>query len=465
MPSLQDQFNRLRQSAQRKGTPTWPARKQRLRAIEKMLQTHEKELSDAISQDFGYRSPEETLYLEIIPSLRSVRHAIRRGARWMRPRRVHTSGLFWMGHSYVLPQPLGVVGIVVPWNYPLLLTIAPLVAAISAGNYAMVKVSEQSPALGALLQELIPQYFPAGEVSVVLGGPDRAAAFCHLPFDHLLFTGSTAVGREVMKAAASNLCPVTLELGGKSPALILSRVNLKSAVAAIMRGKLLNAGQTCIAPDYLLIPSALSTDFIHLAKKWVDEHYPRLYDNLDYTTIATDQQYRRLSTLLSELRMRGVRILALTDGKDDPDCRYLRPRVILDAPADTRLMQEEIFGPFLPIVTYEQESEAINYIQARPHPLALYIFGEDKRAINEVLSKTKAGGVAINDTLLHFAQEALPFGGIGASGMGVYHGRWGFDTFSHLKPIFHQSRFNLLPLLLPPYGRKFRWATSLIRRL
>jgi coniferyl-aldehyde dehydrogenase len=348
-----------------------------------------------------------------------------------------------------------VVGIVSPWNYPVNLALVPMVDALAAGNHVLLKTSEHTPRTSALLAELLAEVFPSERVAVVQGGVDVAAAFTALPFDHLLFTGSTAVGAKVLATAAHNLTPVTLELGGKSPAVVAPGCVNARNVGRIAAGKFLNAGQTCIAPDYVLVQEAECDTLLALLREYVACHYPSLRDGMDYASIVNDAQYARLRDWLGEARAAGAKIIPLPDAAaNDPSRRIFAPTVVLDAPESTTLMQEEIFGPVLPVVTYREFDGAIEYVNARPRPLALYVFDDDLARTRRVLDACIAGGVAVNDTVFQFAQSRLPFGGIGPSGMGAYHGYAGFLAFSKQMPVFRQARWSATGWLRPPYGER-----------
>ena len=441
------------------------ARRAALGALEALLLEHTTALCTAVDRDFSGRAEPETRLLEIFPALEAIRHARRNLGRWMRPRRRSTSLWFRPGRSRVMMQPLGVVGIVVPWNYPIYLAVAPLVAALAAGNRVMVKMSEAAPQTGALFARLVSERFDPAVVTVVNGGPDVAREFVCLPFDHLLFTGSTAVGRQVMHSAAANLTPVTLELGGKSPAIVGRGFPVAEAAARILFGKCLNAGQTCIAPDYALVPRERMDDFARAAGAAVARMYPRLRDNPDYTSIVNGHHRDRLAGCLAEACARGAVATELNPaGEDFAGSPKMAPTLVVGAPDDVRLMREEIFGPLLPLVPYDTLEQAIGYVNARPRPLALYLFEHERAAIDRVLSGTVSGGVTVNETLLHVSQESLPFGGVGASGMGAYHGIAGFDTFSKAKSVFFRSRFSGVKLLRPPYGRRFGSLLKLLLR-
>jgi coniferyl-aldehyde dehydrogenase len=436
--------------------PAWPLRAARLRALEALIRDNRDSIVTAISADFGRRPAEETELLEIFPSISSIRHALKHGRRWMRPRRRWAGLLFLPARTEIIPQPLGVVGVIVPWNYPLYLAIGPLTDALAAGNRVLVKLSEYTPRFAALFVSLAARYFPGGEVSVIEGDADVARAFAALPLDHLLFTGSTAIGREVMRTAAANLTPVTLELGGKSPAIIGPRARLEHAVERIMLGKVLNAGQTCIAPDYVLLPRACVPAFIDAARATVATLFPHLASNSQYASIASDAHYARLIALRDTAVASGAIAHALADAPASPTTRMFPPIVLSGVDDSMRVMQEEIFGPLLPLVPYDTLDDALAYVSAHAHPLALYVFEDDRATIDTILARTHAGGVTVNDTILHVAQHQLPFGGIGASGMGAYHGEDGFRAFSHMKPVFRQARWNSTGLMNPPYGNAFR---------
>jgi coniferyl-aldehyde dehydrogenase len=429
-----------------------------------MVEKHEAAFAAAIAADFGGRSRHETLVAEIFVVVAAANHAIRHLGRWMRMRSVPTALYYRPGYNRVLPQPVGVAGIVAPWNYPLQLALGPAVGALAAGNRVMLKPSELTPRLSALLERVVSENFAADEFAIVNGGPDTGRAFVELPFDHLLFTGSTAVGRLVAQAAAKNLTPVTLELGGKSPAIIDLSCNFARAAPRIALGKLLNAGQTCIAPDYALVPAARVDEFAAALRGAVATMYPRFVDNDDYTSIVNDVHYARLERLLADAKAKGARVVELGE-KADAGRRRLPPALLLGVTDDMQIMREEIFGPLLPIVGYRGLDEAIAYVARRERPLSLYWFGEDTANRDRVLAHTISGGVTVNDCLWHFAQEDLPFGGVGASGIGAYHGEAGFRTFSKEKPVFFQARHNGMFLMRPPYGRAFERVVALLRRL
>jgi coniferyl-aldehyde dehydrogenase len=435
--------------------PSRDVRLDRLARLERLLDADaEREFADLIAQDFGNRSRIETVLAESIFTRSAIRHARRHLKSWMKPRRAPTALTYRPGRSFLLRQPLGSIGIISPWNYPLQLALAPLVGALAAGNRALLKPSELTPRFSQALQRRIAEAFAEDEVAVVTGDADVGKAFAALPFDHLVFTGSTAVGRLVAQAAAKNLTPVTLELGGKSPAIVDASANLGLIADRIAFGKLLNAGQTCIAPDYVLVPRARRDALVEALRASVTRMYPSIQGNPDYTSIVSERHYRRLRELVDDARAQGAQAIELAPPGEraDPVARKLAPTLLLDVHDGMRVMQEEIFGPLLPIAVADTADEAIDYVNAHDRPLALYWFGEDRAVRERVLARTIAGGVTVNDTLMHIAQEALPFGGVGPSGQGHYHGEYGFRQFSKEKPVFIQSRFAGVRWLYPPYG-------------
>jgi coniferyl-aldehyde dehydrogenase len=448
----------------------WQARKpdlvQRrgdLRRLRDALRRRLDEMTDAVSADFGHRSPDESRIADGMTVLNDIDHLQRHLRGWMRPRRVGVGWRFWPARAQVRPAPLGVVGVIAPWNYPVNLALIPLATAIAAGNHVYLKPSEHTPRTSAFLRDLLAEVFPAERVAVATGGAEVGAAFAGLPFDHLVFTGSTAVGRKVMAAAAPNLTPLTLELGGKSPAIVCVDFPLDKAAARIATGKWFNGGQTCIAPDYVLLPAGKRDAFVAALRREVQARYGEDLDNLDdYTRIVNDGQYARLQGYLQDAAARGVDAVTLA-GAADPAQRLLPPTVLLDPGDDARVMQEEIFGPLLPLKSYRTLDEAIAYVNAHDRPLALYPFSHDRAAVERILRDTLAGGVSVNDTLFHFAIANLPFGGVGPSGMGAYHARAGFDAMSKQLPVLWQARMAGGDLLKPPYA-KAKWLLDLIVR-
>jgi acyl-CoA reductase-like NAD-dependent aldehyde dehydrogenase len=463
--ALGDLLHLQREAFSREPFPAWETRAAHLRTLCAVLLDYSDALADALNADFGQRSKAELLLSELWLIKNEIDSALKHGKRWMKPQRRATGLWLRPASAKVVPQPLGVIGIVAPWNYPILLAAGPLICALAAGNRAMIKMSELTPRTAALFDQLIGGAFARDHVAVVTGDAAVGAAFCALPFDHLIFTGSTAVGREVMRAAAANLTPVTLELGGKSPALIGPGARFDAAVDSIVAGKTLNAGQTCIAPDYALVPRGAEQAFVERARRRVGRLYPEFARNADYTTIVSDRHFARLQTLLEEAVSLGAVVHPLTDAQPDPSRRQFPPCVVTNAPDTCALMQEEIFGPLLPLVPYATLDDAIRYVNQRPRPLALYYFDEGRGDVERVLRETVSGGACVNETLLHIACEGLPFGGVGASGIGAYHGYDGFTTFSKMKPVLVQPRLNARALLLPPYGRRFHALMRLMFKL
>lgn len=445
---------RIQQAAfQSDMSPSRAVRVDRLKRLNSLIESHAEEFAAAIASDFSTRSPIEIRITETLFLQSGIRHAIRNLSRWMKARRVPTALAYRPGRSMILPQPLGVMGIISPWNYPLQLALAPLIGALAAGNRAMIKPSELTPAFSQTLAECIGKAYAVDEVSVVTGDAAVGKQFAALPFDHLVFTGSTAVGREVALAAAKNLTPVTLELGGKSPAIIDASCNLDGVMDRIAWGKLINAGQTCIAPDYVLVPRGDVDRFVALLRASMTRLYPTFRSNPDYSGIISERHLRRLRELIEDARGRGATVIEVEslDSGSAAARRQLPPTLLLNVSDSMRVMSEEIFGPILPIIPYDSLVDALAYINRHERPLALYWFGQNSAARDQVLRGTIAGGVSINDTLLHIAQEGLPFGGVGASGQGHYHGEFGFRQFSKEKPVFIQSRFSGGGIIRPPY--------------
>ncbi len=444
------------------GAPPLEARLADLDKLRAAVKAEADRIAAVICEDFGNRSRHESLLADVWPVLAAIRHTRAHLASWMKPRRVAVPMELRPGRARIQYQPVGVVGVISPWNYPFQLAVMPLMAALAAGNRVMLKPSELTPRTSEYLAEFLSKLFPPEQVATVLGGPEVGASFARLPFDHLFYTGSTAVGRLVMQAAAENLTPVTLELGGKSPCILGEDAVLPKAVESIVAGKLLNAGQTCIAPDYVLLPQARREEFIDLVGKAVKKFYPALKANPDYTSIINANHYWRLLRHLDEAREKGARVIELNPAGEPLALeRKLAPTLVVEPADDLSIMRDEIFGPVLPIKSYGTIEEAIEFVNRRPRPLALYYFGADAARRDEVLQKTISGGVSVNDTLMHILVEDMPFGGVGASGIGAYHGEIGFQTFSHRKSVFLQSRFNAAGLLRPPFG----WVSRMMLKM
>lgn len=434
-----------------------------LKRLKHVLRRYQERIVAAIDGDFGCRSRDETLLAEMLPSVEGIHFAQKRVKKWMRPARRRVGLLFQPAKARVIYQPKGVVGVIVPWNYPLYLGIGPLVGALAAGNRVMIKMSRNTPQTGRVLQAMIQEAFAEDHVAVMPGEEGSGAAFAKKPWDHLIFTGSTHVGRQVMAAAAANLTPVTLELGGKSPAIIGPRAPMAHAAERIAFGKLLNAGQTCVAPDYVLCPRGRVDDFVAAFRESVAAMYPAMADNPQYTSIINAKEYDRLEALCADAEAKGARLVMVNPSRELFDGGRKRPVCLaLNVSDEMQLMQEEIFGPLLPVIPYDNLPDAVAYVNQRPRPLALYFFDENRADIDYVLTRTHSGGVLVNDTLMHVAQDDLPFGGIGASGMGEYHGREGFLTFSKAKGVMIRPCFNSARFVNPPYGK---WIHKLVYKL
>lgn len=445
---------RMKQAHLVDGPASLELRRDRLdRAIALLLDNRDAIVA-AVSADFGNRSREQTLLSDIGGSVASLKHCREHLAEWMQAQS-HPSP-FPGSEARVEYQPLGVVGVISPWNFPIVLAFGPLASIFAAGNRAMLKPSELTPRTSALMGELIARYFNENELTTVLGDAEVGALFSAQPFDHLIFTGGTAVARHIMRAASDNLVPVTLELGGKSPVLVSRSADLATVVQRVMTVKTFNAGQICLAPDYVLLPKECLEDFVAEAVRFVGAMYPSLHSNPDYTSIINPRNFDRLQGYLADARAKGARLIEINPAQEDLGDRQTRkiaPTLVLDATEQMQVLREEIFGPLLPIKTYRDFATAIDYVNGQPRPLAAYYFGEDAGERQQVLERTTSGGVVINDVMSHVVFEALPFGGVGHSGMGAYHGVYGFRTFSHAKAVVVQSPLGESNLAMrAPYG-------------
>ncbi|WFF79820.1 aldehyde dehydrogenase family protein [Delftia tsuruhatensis] len=449
-------------------------RRERLLRMQKLLDEHGPVLAAAVQADFGMRSPRLTEMVELFVLRNLLKHTLRHLARWSGRQRVRTPLMLMPGRGWIERQPLGVVGVISPWNYPVQLALGPAITALAAGNRVMLKPSELTPHTSAQLAALVGQFFAPEEFAVIEGDVSVATQFSGLHFDHLLFTGSTAVGRRVAQAAAAHLTPTTLELGGKSPCIVSTDCDLKEAALKIAHGKLVNAGQTCIAPDYVLLPRGQEAEFAEAFRAAVQRLFPRFAGNPDYAAILTKRHLARLRQMLRQAQGMGAHVEWMEDGgasQEGADMawgdaveRQMAPALVFNATSQMQLMQEEIFGPILPVISYDRLDDVVSAINAGPRPLALYWFGRDEKVRDAVLSRTISGGVTVNDTLLHFAHENLPFGGVGDSGWGAYHSEQGFARLSHQKAVFVQSRWSGAAMLYPPYGAKFDRIMELMRR-
>ncbi|MEG0412129.1 MAG: coniferyl aldehyde dehydrogenase [Comamonas sp.] len=473
--TLQQLFDLQHQASRQQVDVPALVRKERLLRIQKILHEHGTTLAAAVQADFGVRSPQLTEMADLMVLRTMLSHTLRNLNQWMRPQRVWTPVHLLPGTGRIEHQPLGVVGIISPWNYPLQLALGPAIAAIAAGNRVMLKPSELTPHTSAQLAHVIGQFFAPEEFCVIQGDTQVASHFSGLPFDHLVFTGSTAVGRKVAMAAAQHLTPTTLELGGKSPCIISNDCDLETAALRIAHGKLLNAGQTCIAPDYLLLPRGQEQAFEQAFRKAVAQLFPTLSGNPDYAAIINQKHFNRLRNLAQQAEAEGAQVQWLESaaqlsssaapGWGDAVQRQMTPALVWNVHSGMAIMQEEIFGPLLPVITYDRLDDVIHAINAGERPLALYWFGNDDKLRDSVLRRTVSGGVTVNDTLMHVAHDNLPFGGVGPSGWGAYHGKHGFLRFSHQKSVFLQAKWSPASWLYPPYGAKFQRIMALIKRL
>ena len=435
-------------------------RKDRLNRAAAMMTDNADRFCDALSEDFGHRSREQSMLTDLAASVAPIRHAMKNLEKWSR--RDTRSVQFPLGllgaRAWVEYQPKGVVGIIAPWNFPVQLVMGPLAGIFAAGNRAMVKTSEFTPVTAALFEELCPKFFAAEELSFLSGGPDVGKAFAELPFDHLLFTGATSIGKHILHAAADNLVPVTLELGGKSPVIVGKSADIRQTTERVALGKMLNAGQICLAPDYMIVPSDQERAVVEGLKTAASAMYPTVLANPDYTAIVNDRHFQRLTDWLDDARAKGATVETVNPANEDfgsSNARKMPLHIVTDVTDDMTIMQEEIFGPILPIRRYSDIDDAIAQVNAKDRPLGLYYFGSDEAERTRVTDRTISGGVTVNDVIFHVSMEELPFGGVGPSGMGSYHGPDGFKTFSHAKAVYKQPKIDVAKLagLKPPYGK------------
>ncbi|GIU39868.1 coniferyl aldehyde dehydrogenase [Shewanella colwelliana] len=439
-------------SYRRQPAPTLDERKQQLSALKSALLDNQEAIIDALSKDYGHRSKDDSRISDIMPCINNINYSLKHLKGWMKPSRRHAGILLAPAKVSVQYQPVGVVGIIVPWNFPVMLSIGPLITAIAAGNRAMLKLSEFTPHTNAVLKQMLSALFDETVVAVVEGEADVAAAFSSLAFDHLLFTGSTTVGRHVMRAAAANLTPVTLELGGKSPVIVAPDMPLDEAVERMIYGKCLNAGQICVAPDYVLVPQGKTEQFKEAFERKFNAMYGQISNNEDYGAIINQRQFDRLIAVIDDAKAKGAQITSANGEAIDTAQRKIPTQLITQVSDEMTLMQDEIFGPLLPIIEYETVDNAIDFINDRPRPLALYIMSFSEQTQQHILAHTHSGGVCINETVFHVAADDAPFGGIGPSGMGHYHGKEGFLTMSHAKTVLSRGKLNTGKLVHPPYG-------------
>ncbi len=449
-------FELIKSKQAERGVPDYYERLNNLKKLRDAIRSNSNAIIKSLSRDYGHRAAEESRITEIGNTIEHINFAIKHLHRWMRTKSKHTSMWFLPGANHLRPEPVGLVGIMVPWNYPVNLSIVPLCAALAAGNRAMIKMSELTPATEKIISEVLGSAFDKGTVAVFGGESDVASAFSELPFDHLFFTGSTRVGKSVMAAASKNLTPVTLELGGKSPVILDADYPVEEMCRRVLWGKTYNAGQTCVAPDYALVPKGSIEDIIVWMSRHYREHFPNGVASPDYSNIVNSRNHTRLLSLIDEAEGSGARIVRLEEPAASKATQQKIPlTLVINPPADSKIMQEEIFGPILPVIEVESTEEAIQFVRAREKPLALYYFGKSSKNSSRVIDWTSSGGVTLNDVMMQYLQVDQPFGGVGGSGMGTYHGEDGFRTFSHMKPIFSQrgpGRFTGVKLLYPPYG-------------
>ena len=434
--------------------PTAKERIDRLARLKRILVKYQDQFAEAINQDYGNRSISETKIGELLTCLEHIKYYSKNLTAWMKPSKRHVGIIHQPAKAWVQYQPLGIVGIITPWNYPLLLSIGPLICALAAGNHAMIKISSASAAFGAVLEKALAEAFPQELVAVINGGGPISDAFSHLPFDKMIFTGSTNVGKTVMAAASENLVPVILELGGKSPVLVHPSIDLQDVAERLAVGKLWNAGQTCVAPDYLFLPRGKTAEFIDRFKACAENMYPHLAQNQDYTSIINDKQYNRLQGYLEDAREQGAQLIEINPKNEDvAAARKIAPTLLTGIRPDMQIMQNEIFGPILPIMEYDQIDDVIEFINSRPRPLALYYFDFDQARADYVAQRTHSGHFGQNTVLTHVAQDDLPFGGVGASGMGKYHGPEGFFSLSHERSVMSNPKLYSLKFILPPFNK------------
>ena len=453
-------------------------RKDRLNRCIKMIKEYSDEIIDALQKDFGNRDPKSSFLTEIATTIGVLQHAIKNVDKWTkdekRPSNVDRPFFIRMlmgflgSKSYIKYQPLGTVGVISPWNFPVNLILAPLGGIFAAGNRAMIKPSELTPATSEVTKRMFEAYFDKSEAAVFTGDAEVGAAFSALPFDHLLFTGGTQIGKKVMKAASDNLVPVTLELGGKSPVIVDENADLSDVAKKVMRGKTMNAGQICLAPDYLMLPKGKSEEFAKASNEAISEMFADLKYNEDYTSVINERHYERINELVSDAKEKGAEVIQINPADEDFEQQELHkipPTLVLNPTDEMKIMQEEIFGPVLPVKEYDDFDETVNYVNSKDRPLGLYLFSKDKNKEKKVLDNTTSGGVTLNDVIWHIGQEELPFGGVGPSGTGSYHGHDGFKEFSHAKAVYKQFSVDLMAQMMPPYkGKMFESMKNQIKK-
>jgi len=465
---LREVFDRQRESFRNSTAPSLQDRQANLRKLQRLIEQNRALFAEAATADFGVRSASETEISEVVGTLSIIRYMRRRLRTWMAPRRRGVSMMYRPAKNRVEPRPVGVVGIVSPWNFPLHLALIPAATALAAGNRVMLKVSEYTPQTSAVLKRLIAESFPPEVFYVNDGGGEIASFFTKLPFDHMLFTGSTQVGKIVAKAAAENLTPVTLELGGKSPVIVDASHSIDRAASVVAWGKLYNGGQVCVSPDYVLVPRGSELEFAKAVMACARTMYPQVAGNPDYTAVLDQRHYDRISTYVAEVSAADVEVISAEDPELGKASRQLPLTLLINPPLDSAVMQDEIFGPVLPIIGYDSDHAAVDVVNSRPAPLALYVLSEDEERQQYWLRQIPSGSAVVNDVMVGYLQNDLPFGGFGASGYGAYHGREGFDAMSHLRPVMYQKPvFGQTggQMLYPPYGKVADLIIKVMRRL
>jgi len=458
---MRDVLARQKQAHIREGAPSAEKRIELIDRAIGLLVGHKDAITEALREDFGHRSVHTSLFTDVSGSIGPLKHAKAHLKMWMKREKRKVSpailGLFG-AKAYVDYQPKGVVGVISPWNFPFNLTFTPLAGIFAAGNRVMIKPSEFTPRCSELMARMFASAYDETEVAVFAGGPDVGAAFSRLPFDHLLFTGATSIAYHVQRAAAENLVPTTLELGGKSPVIVSNSADIDLTAKRVMMGKTMNAGQICLAPDYVMVPKDKAGAFVGAVTNAVTAMYPTIKENPDYSSVIDQRHYDRLMGYIDDAKSKGAEIVEINPAREDfrqQPFHKIPPTIVLNPTDDMKIMQDEIFGPLLPVKTYDKVDEAISYVNEHPRPLGLYYFGQDKSEQEKVLIGTTSGGATVNDVIMHVAMEDLPFGGVGPSGMGAYHGIDGFRTFSHAKAVYQQVNKDLTAMMRPPYGAKF----------
>ncbi|MFC0058852.1 coniferyl aldehyde dehydrogenase [Vibrio inusitatus] len=455
---MQLQHSEMKKAFEMDPMPSMESRIEKLTKLRQTLIDYSDRICEAMNQDYGKRSVQDTLIADVLPCIANIDYSLEHMQEWMTPSVRSAGALLSLSKVEVVYQPKGLVGIVTPWNFPVMLSVGPLISAITAGNRAMIKMSEFTPATNQILSEMFASVFAQNEVVVVEGESDLSSKFTGLAFDHLLFTGSTAVGRLVMKAAADNLTPLTLELGGKSPVIVADDVSMQLAVERIIYGKSLNNGQVCVAPDYVLVPEQSKEAFITEYKRQYQTLFANGVESENLTSVANERQYNRIIGLLNNEILAGTRIEPCHDMSIDENAHRLVTHLVVEPNLDSNIMDEEIFGPLLPVIGYSNIDEAIRFVNSKPRPLALYLMSFDEKLQSQIKNTIHSGGMCINDCVFHLAVDDAPFGGIGESGKGNYHGKEGFITFSHAKTVMTSGEEHQIKHLFSAEDNEFKLA-------